>query len=86
MKRPLGEVAWHSNKRRRKEPKSKEEVRSKPGVVVSIDQLKWNEVTLPDRFDDAEGFFGLEEIEDVEVVKDAGSGNVVYRVYLRPCC
>ena len=40
------------------------------GKVVSLNQLKWTEVALPDQFEDAEGFYGLEEIEDVEVVRE----------------
>jgi ATP-dependent RNA helicase DDX24/MAK5 len=35
---------------------------------------------LPDRLEDAEGFFGLEEIEDVEVVKEAGNRHATFRV------
>jgi len=62
---------------------------SKP---VSIEELKWSAVTLPDRFEDAEGFFGLEEIEGVEVLKAGGEGDgqgrevgkVQYRVYRLP--
>ncbi|MCJ1282383.1 ATP-dependent RNA helicase [Xylographa opegraphella] len=82
MKRPLEKAAQLSKKRRRTETKPTEEVKPLHGVV-SIDQLKWNEVTLPDRFDDAEGFFGLEEIEDVEVVKDVGSNSIVYKLASR---
>lgn len=48
--------------------------------VVSLDALPWTEVPLPDRFEDAEGFFGLEEIEDVEVVRDKNLGKLEYRV------
>ncbi|MCJ1377457.1 ATP-dependent RNA helicase [Xylographa soralifera] len=83
MKRPLIELAQSSKKRRRIESESREQIKPQPSAVVSIDQLKWNEVTLPDRFDDAEGFFGLQEIEDVEVVKDAGSGNIVFKLSSR---
>ena len=86
MKRSLDEVAQHSKKRRRTEPKTKGKVKPQLDAVVSIDQLTWNEVTLPDRFDDAEGFFGLQEIEDVEVVKDVGSGSVLYKVCRHPYC
>ena len=50
------------------------------GKVVSIEELAWKEVSLPDRLEDAEGFFGLEEIEDVEVLKDPNSSTVVYKV------
>ena len=48
--------------------------------VIPIDQLKWQEVSLPDGLEDAEGFFGLDEIENVEVVRDAKNGNIVYKV------
>ncbi|KAL8715746.1 MAG: hypothetical protein Q9220_000413 [cf. Caloplaca sp. 1 TL-2023] len=48
--------------------------------AVQLDALPWAEATLPDRLDDAEGFFGLEEVSDVEVVKDAELGRVEYRV------
>jgi len=33
---------------------------------------------MPDRLDDYEGFFGLEEVDDVEVVKDASSGKTKF--------
>lgn len=39
---------------------------------VRLDDLNWKEVAMPDRLDDYEGFFGLEEIEDVDVVKEGG--------------
>ncbi|KAG9230105.1 P-loop containing nucleoside triphosphate hydrolase protein [Amylocarpus encephaloides] len=39
-------------------------------VAVAVDALPWNEVKLPEMFDDAEGFFGLEEVEGVEVVRE----------------
>lgn len=48
--------------------------------VVSLDALSWTEVVLPDRFEDAEGFFGLEEIENVEVIRDTNLGTLEYRV------
>jgi len=49
-------------------------------TIVRLDSLPWNEVPLPDRLEDAEGFFGLEEVENVEVAKDPSSGQVAYRV------
>lgn len=49
-------------------------------TTVTLDSLPWNEVPLPDRLEDAEGFFGLEEVENVEVAKDPSSGQVAYRV------
>lgn len=41
---------------------------------VSVDALAWKTVDIPEMFDDAEGFFGLEEITGVDVVKE---GDVV---------
>lgn len=48
------------------------------GPIVGGDALRWKEVTLPDRLDDAEGFYGLEEIDDVELVKDK-DGQITFR-------
>jgi ATP-dependent RNA helicase DDX24/MAK5 len=33
---------------------------------------------MPDRLDDYEGFFGLEEVEDVDVVKDESTGQITF--------
>lgn len=44
---------------------------------VGLDSLAWTPVELPDHMDDYEGFFGLEEIEDVQVVRD-GKGTVSF--------
>ena len=48
------------------------------------EDLQWREVAIPDRLEDAEGFLGLgiEEIEDVEVVKDQDSRGAKFRVWL----
>lgn len=54
------------------------------GDIVSLDKLKWKAVALPDRLDDAEGFFGLEEIEGVEIIRDAESRSIQYRVRAIP--
>jgi ATP-dependent RNA helicase DDX24/MAK5 len=45
---------------------------------VRLDDLAWNDVEMPDRLDDFEGFYGLEEIDDVDVVKD-DNGIISYR-------
>lgn len=45
---------------------------------VRLDDLAWNNVEMPDRLDDFEGFYGLEEIDDVDVVKD-DNGIISYR-------
>lgn len=39
---------------------------------VSVDALRWKSVDVPEMFDDAEGFFGLEVVEGVEIVKEGG--------------
>ncbi|KAK6354989.1 ATP-dependent RNA helicase [Orbilia brochopaga] len=40
--------------------------------TVSADSLGWRKVEMPDRLDDVEGFFGLEEIDDIQVVNNNG--------------
>ncbi|KAJ5478897.1 hypothetical protein N7530_004406 [Penicillium desertorum] len=41
---------------------------------LGVDDLNWKEVAMPDRMDDAEGFFGLEEIEGVDIIKQSDGG------------
>lgn len=38
----------------------------------NVDELKWKPVKIDGRLDDFEGFFGLEEVEGVDVVVDKG--------------
>lgn len=45
---------------------------------MNVDALAWKEVSLPDRMDDYEGFFGLEEIDDVDVVRDSHTGMISF--------
>lgn len=49
------------------------------GGAVGLDGLPWNQVAV-DRLEDAEGFFGLEELSDVDVVRDPTLGKVEYKV------
>ena len=49
---------------------------SKKPRIVKADSLPWKSVSLPDRMDDYEGFFGLEEIDDVDVMRDEATGQV----------
>ncbi|KAL2354894.1 P-loop containing nucleoside triphosphate hydrolase protein [Cryomyces antarcticus] len=57
-------------------PEERLQIAKKPrktaGQVVRLDELQWNEVAMPDRLDDFEGFFGLEEIDNVDVVREDG--------------
>lgn len=52
--------------------------------VTPIDKLAWREITPPDGFKDAEGLMGLEEVDDVEVLRDLNGGPVHFRVYTAP--
>lgn len=47
---------------------------------VDVNSLKWRTVDVPEMFDDAEGFYGLEEIDGVEIVRN---GNTVQFVRYR---
>ncbi|KAJ5168616.1 ATP-dependent RNA helicase mak5 [Penicillium canariense] len=47
--------------------------------VVGIDDLNWKEVALPDRLGDASGFFGLEEIDGVDIVRSTGGGQIRFK-------
>ena len=49
-------------------------------AVVALDDLDWKAVALPDRLDDAEGFFGLEEIDGVDIVRPEGKGEIKFKV------
>jgi len=80
-KMPTKVAAMKARKRQRVNGDTKEAITKSPANVpkkVRLEQLQWKEVEMPDKFDDFEGFFGLEEIDDVDVVKD-GSGVISYR-------
>jgi len=50
--------------------------------VTSVDSLKWKSVDVPEMFDDAEGFYGLEEVEGVDIVRDGGTVKFVSLINL----
>ncbi|KAF7191406.1 ATP-dependent RNA helicase MAK5 [Pseudocercospora fuligena] len=63
----------------RKRQKMDDDAVAKPTTkarIVKADSLPWKSVSLPDRMDDYEGFFGLEEIDDVDVMRDEATGQV----------
>lgn len=72
-KRKSQAVANAPVKKRKKAP-AKSSKTSKPKRVVDANSLPWKSVELPEMFNDAEGFYGLEEITGVDVVRN---GNVV---------
>ncbi|KAF1850235.1 DEAD-domain-containing protein [Cucurbitaria berberidis CBS 394.84] len=51
---------------------------TKPQRKVRLDELGWKPVSMPDRLEDFEGFYGLEEIDDVAIVKDGTTGNLTF--------
>ncbi|KAL2368323.1 ATP-dependent RNA helicase [Blastomyces gilchristii] len=65
---------------RKSKKRQRVEVTGADGEIVGIDQLDWKEVALPDRLEDAEGFFGLEEIDGVDIVRPTGNGEVKFKV------
>ena len=67
----------HSAKQRPKKRPKKEDVQHQ---VVGESDLAWKEVTLPDRLEDAEGFFGLEEIDGVDIIREEGKPGIQFRV------
>ena len=78
-KRQRNLALFKANKRRKIEPESDSLLEDPDGRVVSLDRLPWNQVPV-DRLEDAEGFFGLEELSDVDVVRDSTLGKVEYKV------
>jgi ATP-dependent RNA helicase DDX24/MAK5 len=40
---------------------------------MSVNALSWKTVDVPEMFDDAEGFYGLEVVEGVDIVKKDGT-------------
>ena len=63
--------------------KNADTLASKVSSKVRLDELEWTGVQMPEKFDDFEGFYGLEEIDDVDVVKDAKSGLVSYHAVVK---
>ncbi|KAJ5993637.1 ATP-dependent RNA helicase mak5 [Penicillium sp. IBT 35674x] len=47
--------------------------------AIGVDDLNWKEVAMPDRMADAEGFFGLEEIDGVDVIRASDNGVVQFK-------
>jgi ATP-dependent RNA helicase DDX24/MAK5 len=80
MKRPITgqKSAFNDHKRQKLEKASRPPASVPSRRRIKLDELTWNEVSMPDRLEDFEGFYGLEEIEDVHIVKDATSGQMTF--------
>ena len=80
-KRQHGDFHGHFRKKQRFEERGEVDLdQDSVPQAVSLEKASWHEVPFPKTFEDAEGFFGLEELSDVEVIRD--SGNIEYRVHL----
>ncbi|KAL7622141.1 ATP-dependent RNA helicase [Parahypoxylon ruwenzoriense] len=45
--------------------------KTKAKKPINTNSLRWRKAKLPDMFNDAEGFYGLEEVDDVEVIRNS---------------
>lgn len=71
--------AAHKVHKRQKLEKAPKPATQKQKRRVQLNDLGWKTVGMPDRLEDTEGFYGLEEIDDLEVVKDAVTGNITFQ-------
>jgi len=62
---------------KRRKTQQQQQVKSKRPLAV--DKLPWKTVDVPEMFDDAEGFYGLEEVSGVEVVRQGDTVQFVSR-------
>jgi ATP-dependent RNA helicase DDX24/MAK5 len=85
----MGQKRGHDSKAQALESKKrKKAAKSSPASddsgwdgIVGLGDLNWKEVAMPDRMEDAGGFFGLEEIDGVDVIRSQGSGEVRFKVW-----
>jgi ATP-dependent RNA helicase DDX24/MAK5 len=70
---------FHAKKRKKAENATAPDSDDGWDGIVGADELNWKEVALPDRLEDAGGFFGLEEIEGVDIVRGSGNGEVKFK-------
>jgi ATP-dependent RNA helicase DDX24/MAK5 len=79
MKRPhKAPKAAHKAHKRQKIEDFPKPLPTNPKRKVRLDELGWKPVSMPDRLEDFEGFYGLEEIDDVTIVKDGATGHVSF--------
>jgi ATP-dependent RNA helicase DDX24/MAK5 len=70
--------AAHKAHKRQKLENGPRPASTKPKRRVQLNDLGWKTVSMPDRLEDFEGFYGLEEIDDITVVKNADNGNITF--------
>lgn len=81
MKRSLNppKSAHKSHKRVKVSKPLKSTAAARQKRRVQLNDLGWKTVGMPDRLEDTEGFYGLEEIDDVDVVRDPTTGNISFQ-------
>lgn len=74
-KLPTGSATVSVKKRRKASTTKKAgpKAAAKPKKALDANSLPWKTVDIPEMFDDAEGFFGLEEVTGVEVVRNGNN-------------
>lgn len=65
--------ALANKKAKARNPTPKSTRKPKARKSTSVDSLQWRKAKLPDMFDDAEGFYGLEEVDDVEIIRHSNN-------------
>ncbi|OQD81034.1 hypothetical protein PENANT_c030G11641 [Penicillium antarcticum] len=81
----MGQKRGHESKaqalqtKKRKKSTKADAAEEDANVFVGVEDLNWKEVALPDRMEDAEGFFGLEEIDGVDIIKGSSGGEIQFR-------
>lgn len=74
-------LPYHTNKKKKAGNSDNATSNGDPSDgFVGLDQLNWKTVPLPDRLENVTGFFGLEEIDDVDVVRPEGTGEIRFKV------
>ena len=78
-KRPRDLAAFEAKKKLRLDLDNGDSQIDPKDGAVGLDKLPWSQVAI-DRLEDAEGFFGLEELSDVDIVREPTTGKIEYRV------
>ena len=78
MKR--GRESRNLAKKAAKKQRVEENTQQDGEVIVGLDDLDWQTVQLPDRLGDVGGFFGLEEIDGVDIIRPESSGQIKFKV------
>ena len=78
-KRPRDLAAFKAKKRQRIDLDEGDSQADPHDRAAGLDKLPWSQVAV-DRLEDAEGFFGLEELSDVDIVREPTTGKIEYKV------